>query len=92
MRYNNPHKTSLYLASRIPIVIWDKAALAEFVEKNGVGFTVSSLGEIPDKLNALTEEEYGKMYRNVESVSKKLFKGEFLRSALSKAQQEDCKL
>lgn len=92
LRYNNPHKTSLYLASRIPIIIWDKAALAEFVEKNGVGFTVSSLGEIPDKLNALTEEEYGKIYRNVEGVSKKLFKGEFLRSALSKAQQEDCEL
>lgn len=89
LRYNNPHKTSLYLASCLPIIIWDKAALAEFVEKYGVGFTVSSVGDIPDKLNALTEEQYQKIYQNVKNVSKKLCNGEFLCSALREAWQED---
>ena len=34
LQYNNPHKLSLYLASGIPVVIWDKAAEAEFVKQN----------------------------------------------------------
>jgi len=33
LKINNPHKTSLYLASGIPIIIWKKAALARFVRK-----------------------------------------------------------
>ena len=37
LRINNPHKTSLYLASGIPVIIWSKAALAEFIEKNKCG-------------------------------------------------------
>lgn len=89
LRYNNPHKTSLYLASAIPVIIWDKAALAEFVEKYGVGFTVSSISDIPDKLNSLTDEQYKKIYQNVKNVSKKLCHGEFLCSALGEACRED---
>ena len=50
LRINNPHKTSLYLASGIPVIIWSKAALAEFIEKNKCGITVDSLYEIADKL------------------------------------------
>ena len=25
MQYNNPHKTSLYLASKLPVIVWEKA-------------------------------------------------------------------
>ncbi|NRO11242.1 Beta-1,6-galactofuranosyltransferase WbbI [Lactobacillus helveticus] len=43
LRYNDPHKLSLYLASGIPVIIWKKAAEAKFVEENKVGITVDSL-------------------------------------------------
>ena len=33
MKYNNPHKTSLYLASGLPVIIWEKAAMAKYIEK-----------------------------------------------------------
>ena len=46
LQYNNPHKLSLYLASGIPVVIWDKAAEADFVRKHNLGICVSSLSEL----------------------------------------------
>lgn len=82
---NNPHKTSMYLASGFPVIIWKEAALAEFVEKNHVGVTVDSLWEIPDILNKISEEEYENMLNNVAKVSKKITKGYFLRKALNQA-------
>ena len=33
LRINNPHKTSLYLACGIPIITWNKAAIAQYVRK-----------------------------------------------------------
>ena len=41
LKVNNPHKTSLYLASGIPVFIWKEAALAEFVEQERVGIKIS---------------------------------------------------
>ena len=43
LQYNNPHKLSLYLASGMPVVLWDKAATAPFVREHRLGMTVSGL-------------------------------------------------
>lgn len=37
LRFNNPHKLSLYMAAGIPVVTWKQAAIADFVEKHQVG-------------------------------------------------------
>lgn len=81
LKYNNPHKTSLYLASGLPLVIWEKAALADFVVKNGCGITVASLYDIPEAINKVSEEEYKKMLENTKAVSEKLVSGYFLERA-----------
>ena len=86
LRYNNPHKTSLFLASGVPVIVWKEAALAEFVEQNGVGFTVSSLEEINGVLSKMTEAEYTKMIANVDSVSEKIRNGYFFKNAYQKAE------
>lgn len=82
LRYNNPHKTSLYLASGIPVVIWKHAALADFVKNNGCGITVESLFDIPDTINAISKEQYDEMRRNAREISKKLTDGYYLKKAL----------
>lgn len=82
LKYNNPHKTSLYLASGIPVIIWDKAALAAFVSKNGVGITVSSLHEIPEALSRVSEQDYRAMCENAAALREKLTGGHFLARAL----------
>ena len=58
LKINNPHKLSLYLAVGLPVVIWDEAAEAEFVLKENVGFTVKSLYDLPEKLEAVSDNDY----------------------------------
>ena len=82
LRYNNPHKTSLYLASGIPVVIWKEAALAELVEREGVGITAASIAEAVEKLRQLTEEEYRTCCAAAQGFGRKLREGAFLRAAL----------
>lgn len=86
LQYNNPHKLSLYLASGIPVVIWDKAAEADFVREHNVGICVSSLNELKDKLSAISEDEYKNMLLNVQEISQLLKQGNYTRLALEKAE------
>ncbi len=82
LRYNNPHKTSLYLASGIPVIIWDKAALADFVKQNCCGITVESLYDIPKTLDSLSESEYKKMCDCTAVIGKRLRDGYYTKKAV----------
>ena len=87
LQYNNPHKLSLYLASGIPVVIWDKAAEAEFVKQNNLGLCVSSLNELADKLALVSEDDYNKMLVNVNKQSNLLMDGSYTKSAILVAER-----
>lgn len=84
LRINNPHKTSLYLVSGLPVIIWKEAALADFIEKNNLGFTVDRLDEIPLILKRITIEEYASFCENVKKQSVLLKKGHYTNSAMEK--------
>ena len=83
IRYNNPHKCSLFLASNIPVIIWKDAALASFIEKNRVGFTIQNLKEISERLSQISEEEYRELVMNTENIGKKLRNGYYFKNALT---------
>jgi hypothetical protein len=83
LRINNPHKTSLYLASGIPVIIWKNAALADFIQKNHCGITIGSLSEIGKRIEEMTESEYQEIKANAENIGKKLREGFYTRKALS---------
>lgn len=85
LRYNNPHKTSLYLASGIPVIIWREAALAKFIEENNVGITVNSLLEIEDVLKNISDEEYAVMKKNAIEIGLKLRDGYYYKKAVNEA-------
>jgi len=87
MRYNNPHKTSLYLSCGIPVIIWKQAALASFIEKNGLGLAVNSLEDIDEQLMSITEEQYDNMVNNVVRMSEKIRNGYFIQHAVQQAEQ-----
>ena len=87
LRFNNPHKLSLYLASYMPVVIWREAAEAKFVKEHGVGITVDSLTRLEQKLEAVTEEEYRQMCENAQRIGKALRDGQYLKAALQKAEK-----
>ncbi len=84
---NNPHKTSFYLRSGKPVIMWSKAALAPFVKENGVGIVVDSLSEIGGRLAALSAEEYRTMCGNVALLSRRLQDGHYFLAAYEKALQ-----
>lgn len=81
---NNPHKVSLYLAAGIPIIVWDKAAIAKFVIDNGVGYTISCLEDIEKITTNISEESLEEMKFNIRRIQKRVVKGHYLISALNK--------
>lgn len=84
LKYNNPHKTSLYLSTGIPVIIWDQAALAPLIKESGAGICISSLTELDNVLLSLTNEQYQLMKRNAEKLGKKLREGYYTKHALTK--------
>lgn len=85
LQYNNPHKLSLYLSSGLPVIIWNGAAEAEFVKKNGIGIVVDSLLELSDKLAKISPEEYNSMQKNTAQLALRLRNGYYTGCALVKA-------
>lgn len=79
LRYNNPHKLSLYIAAAKPVITWKKAAIAQFVERENIGFTVDSLLE-------LNRMDLGKDYEvkkaNVLKIKERVATGYYLKHAL----------
>ena len=84
LKYNNPHKTSLYLASGMPVIVWSQAAIADFVLERGVGITVDSLYEIEEKIRGITEEEYSQMCERVNHIGKQIREGSYTKAAIKK--------
>ena len=85
LKYNNPHKTSLYIRCLLPIIIWNKAALAPFVKENNIGICVNSLEDIDAALSAISKDEYEVMKKNVLAISDRLAEGWYVKKALNEA-------
>lgn len=88
LKINNPHKLSLYLAIGLPVIIWDKAAEADFVLKEHVGITVKSLYELSDKLSKVSDSDYENMKHNAQIVGARLRNGEYMTKAIKKAEEK----
>ena len=84
LKYNNPHKVSLYLACGIPVIIWSKAAMSKFIKDNKVGIVIDSLSDIHNKLSSISAEEYNDMLKNTKIISARLRDGYYTKEALKK--------
>lgn len=84
LRYNNPHKLSLYLVSGLPVIIWKKAAEADYVIRNNLGICVDSLYELEEILPTITEKQYRKYCQNVKKIGIKLSRGDYMKAAINK--------
>ncbi|MGL5295546.1 MAG: sugar transferase [Culicoidibacterales bacterium] len=83
-RYNNPHKVSLYIAAGLPIIISNKAALADFVQKHKIGITIDSLEELEVIIPSICDEKYRIYTENLKELQKKVTTGYFITTALNK--------
>ena len=85
LRINDPHKTSLYLAAGIPVIIWKEAALAPFILSHECGVTVGSLTEIREVIQGMDEKTYCALRENAQTVGRQLSAGEYTKRAVGKA-------
>lgn len=85
LRINNPHKTSLYLTAGLPVIVWEDAAIAEFIMLNDVGVTVKRIADISLVVKSINDEHYYRMVKNACDLSIKLQNGHYAKSALEKA-------
>lgn len=84
MKYNNPHKLSLYIAACLPIIVWKDAAIAKFVEDEKIGFCISKISDISSKIKELDVDEYGKYLSNLKKLQYKVIDGGFTNEAIDK--------
>ena len=82
LRFNNPHKMSLYIAAGVPVIVWKESALARFVDENGIGVYVNSLKELPEITNKINTADYAKMAECVNRVGRLVRQGIHLQSIL----------
>ena len=83
LKYNDPHKFSLYIAAGLPVIVWKESALASFVEMYNVGMSISSLSELRT-LPKIESNEYKSFCNNVRKLTIKIQQGDFLRTAVDK--------
>ena len=87
LRFNNPHKFSLYIASGLPTITWRHAAIADFILRNEIGFVVDSLHEIPRVIENISDDRYSRFLKNLEELQLKVTHGFFTNSALDRAEE-----
>ena len=83
--YNNPHKTSLYLAADMPVIVWKDAAIADFILKNEVGIVVESLDSLEGRIKDVSHEEYRKLCENACRIGELVREGYYFEKALTEA-------
>ncbi len=83
LRYNNPHKCSMYLSVGIPVIVWKQAAIARFVEREQCGVLVDSLLDLEEKLHSISSSEYNKLRNNAKRISMQVRNGEYTKRAMS---------
>ena len=87
LRYNSPHKASFYLRAGLPVIVWSQSALATVVDREGIGFSISSMHELNAKLSSLSPSLYENMVHHVERIQARLRDGSFLRQSILAMQQ-----
>jgi hypothetical protein len=83
LNYNNPHKASLYLLAKIPLIAPAGSAIGNYIEKKEIGLTVASLLELPEKIAAIDESTYQQMKARLPEISEQLVSGYFLKKQVA---------
>lgn len=60
-----PHKFSLYIVARMPVIVWRESAMAKLVMENNLGVVVDSLSQVYDKISNIDETQYQLMLNSI---------------------------
>lgn len=84
LKYNNPHKASLYIVSQLPLIVPSSSAISQFILKNKIGITIDNIKDIDERLKQISDKEYKEMQDNLRKLSKKLSSGYYLKNVVNK--------
>lgn len=87
LRFNNPHKLSLYMAAGLPVVTWKNAAISSLISKNNIGILVDSLTEIGDAISEISNENYSEMKANISDFNKKVTSGHYTQNIVKRIEE-----
>lgn len=85
LRYNSPHKASMYIVAERPLVVWEESAIAPLVVERGLGIAVGSLGEAAERIATIGPAEYESLLHEVRKEKEELCNGSHLRHAVNGA-------
>lgn len=85
LHYNAPYKLSLYLASGLPVIIWNKMGVAEYLNKIGASVQLNSLDELSVLVSSIESGKYKELKAAANKCKKELVSGGMGISALKKA-------
>lgn len=89
LKYISPHKLSLYISCGLPVIVWNKSAMSDFVRKNNIGLSISSISD----LEAIIDNpefliSYNEYLENIKIVRDNIVSGYYLRNALESAEEQ----
>ena len=83
-RYNNPHKLSCYIAAGLPVIVWSKSAISEFVIKNNIGYTIDNIYDI----NNIDFSDYEIKKANVNKFMARVRVGYYTKKVINEIKKE----
>lgn len=86
LKYNNPHKFSLYLAAGLPVIAPANSAIAHVIKEHRVGILIDNLYDLQE-LN-ISAAAYKTMYDNTAKLQAKVINGEYFLTALATAKNQ----
>lgn len=86
LKYNYPHKLSLYLAAGLPVLAPRMAAVSTFITYHNIGILIDSLTDLTTL--DITPENYSILKNNVLKVSHGIKTGKYFTAAVKAAEAE----
>jgi hypothetical protein len=88
MQFISHHKLSLYILSKLPIIVPATAASAPLIEKYKIGFAIDNLHEIEARIKKISPDEFTQMQMNMYSLAEKISRGECLGNAIDEIMKQ----
>ena len=79
-KYNNPHKLSCCMALGIPVIVWEKAAIADFIKKENIGYTINNIYDI----NNIDFSDYDIKRKNAIKIGERVRNGYYTKKVIDK--------
>jgi len=83
LRYNSPHKVSLYICAGLPVIVPRTSAVFPYISQKKLGIGLNSLYELGEAVSNVSNDEYRQMIHNVRIEAECLKRGDKILSALN---------